>query len=404
MKGRTGTPLELTDDLLNIGRAAGLAAVGVAPASVLEPARSALALRKAAGFAGDMQFTYRNPERSTDPQTALPGARSFIAGALAYGHWRLDPATEQESDAAEQPMYGSVARYSWHDHYADLEEALQQMADVLIERGYKARVVADTNALVDRNVAWRAGLGWYGKNSNLLIEGAGSWFVLGSVVTDAELTPTGPPVEDGCGPCNQCIEDCPTGAIVAPGVVDATRCLAWIVQAPGSIPAQYRVAVGDRIYGCDDCQDVCPPNRSASNQDLADTDGSVTPVSFVSQPERARVDIEWLLSASDEEVLARHGRWYIPQRNVDYIRRTALVVLGNVAKPEDKAALRLLRHYLASDEPMLRAHATWAAKRLGRSDMLPEDDDAEVLEEQRRAVEWRFAPQDWPAVADGGQP
>lgn len=398
MTGTTATPPQLTEDVLAIGRSAGLTAVGVAKASVLEPARSVLRLRKAAGLAGDMQFTYRNPDRSTTPETALPGAKSFIAGAWAYGHW-------QPGQPADDSVYGSVARYSWHDHYADLETALQQMADALIGRGYRATVVADTNALVDRNVAWRAGLGWYGKNSNLLLPDAGSWFVLGSVVTDAELIETGPPLADGCGPCNQCIDDCPTGAIIAPGVVDATRCLAWIVQAPGSIPAEYRAAVGDRIYGCDDCQDVCPPNRSGETSKRgADTAIDQVPVSFVASPNRVRADICWILTASDDEILERHGRWYIPARNVDFIRRTALVVFGNTATPADGSVVELLERYLAHENPMLRVHATWAAKRLGRSDLLVDDHDVEVKTEQKRSVESRFEKADWPVPKTGRTP
>src|SRR5262249_9416476 len=127
--------------------------------------------------------------------------------------------------------------------------------------GWKARVFADDNALVDREAAYRAGLGWYGKNANVLLPGAGSWFVLGSVVTDAPLLPDAAPQPDGCGACRRCIDGCPTGAIVAPGVVDARRCLAWLVQAPGDFPREFRVALGNRLYGCDDCQEVCPPNR-----------------------------------------------------------------------------------------------------------------------------------------------
>ena len=416
--GATG--LATTAALLAVGRENGLHAVGVADALIQEPARSVLTVRKAAGLAGDMQFTYRNPSRSTDPETALPGARSIIAGAWAYGHWTAadpqpagapQPAGSQPAGARSdhrakpphRPLTGAVARYSWHDHYADLERALHAMADVLIAAGHRAVVVADSNKLVDRNVAWRAGLGWYGKNSNLLLPGAGSWFVLGSVVTDAVLEPTGPPMADGCGPCSQCIDDCPTAAIVAPGVVDATRCLAWMVQAPGPIPIEYRTAVGDRIYGCDDCQDVCPPNRSADRSRAAEAPALETdqgqPVSFgpVAEPDRVRVDVEWLLTADDREVLARHGRWYIPKRNVDYLRRTALVVLANIAEPPDPRVEPLLRRYLAHPEPMVRAHAVWSAKRLGRDDLLEPDHDPLVVAELETVVAPRFEVGEWTA-------
>ncbi|MGI9595991.1 MAG: tRNA epoxyqueuosine(34) reductase QueG [Acidimicrobiales bacterium] len=380
------------DELIAIGRAAGLAAVGVTGAAVLEPARSVLTLRKRAGLAGEMQFTYRNPQRSTDPARVLPGARSLVAAAWSYGRWR-------RPEPVSGRLSAEVARYSWHDHYHDLEQALQPMADHLVERGYRARIVADTNALVDRNVAWAAGIGWYGKNSNLLLPDAGSWFVLGAIVTDAELEPTGPPLDDGCGACNQCIEDCPTDAIIAPGVVDATRCLAWIVQAGGSIPIEYRAAIGNRIYGCDDCQVVCPPNRALDRETApGNTIGADQEAGPVAERERAWVEVDWLLSASDDQIIERHGRWYIADRNVDFIRRTALVVLGNTAEPAIPDVDAILTRYLASDRPLLRAHAVWAARRLGRSDLLTAivtDPDPAVSAELATAVEARFQPSDW---------
>ncbi len=374
-----------TGRLVALGRGAGLAAVGVASAEVLQPARSVLQLRKEAGLAGEMQFTYRNPERSTDPSRVIPGARSIVAGAWSYGRWR-----RPEPRSGSLP--GQVARYSWHDHYHDLEQALQPLADELTAQGYRAKIVADTNALVDRNVAWAAGLGWYGKNANLLLPGAGSWFVLGAIVTDAELEPTGPPMADGCGSCSQCIDDCPTDAIVAPGVVDATRCLAWIVQAGGSIPHRYRAAIGSRIYGCDDCQDVCPPNRAADREASGTGDGPLA------ERERSWVEIEWLLTADDDQITARHGRWYIADRNVDFIRRTALVALGNTATPATPGVEALLQRHLGHQQILLRAHAIWAARRLGRTDLVaPFNGDREpaIRAELDATVEARYGPADW---------
>ena len=154
-----------------------------------------------------------------------------------------------------------MASYAVNNYYAELEQALEVIAELVRVSGFTARVVADHNGLVDRNVAWAAGIGSYGKNANLLLPNAGSWFVLGAVVTDAELAPTQAPVVDQCGPCTRCIDECPTQAIVAPGVVDARRCIAWLVQSDGMIPAELREAIGDRLYGCDECQEVCPPNR-----------------------------------------------------------------------------------------------------------------------------------------------
>jgi epoxyqueuosine reductase len=173
--------------------------------------------------------------------------------------------------------------------------------------------------------------------------------VLGSVVTDAPLAVDETPVADGCATCRRCIDGCPTGAIVAPGVVDARRCLAWLLQARGDFPAEFRAALGDRIYGCDECQEVCPPNRRAAPPD-------------VEQPEG--VDIVELLSSDDATLLARHGRWYIADRDPRYLRRNALVVLGNTARPDDQPAMDALDRYLHHADPMLQSHAAWAAERI----------------------------------------
>ncbi len=239
-------------------------------------------------------------------------------------------------------------------------------------------MVVDQNHLVDRPVAHRAGLGWYGKSGLLLLPAAGSWFVLGSVVTDAPLAPTADgPVADGCGSCTRCLTDCPTGAIVAPGVVDARRCLAWIVQAPGDIPREHRAAMGDRIYGCDECQDVCPPNRVELRRTRrgpvrpAD-DGSDAAVGVDDVPagEGPWVDLLDLLAVDDATLVARHGRWYIAGRDPRWLRRNALVALGNVGDPADERVAAALRAALAGDDAMLAAHAAWAARRLGRPDLL----------------------------------
>src|SRR5207237_3646669 len=150
---------------------------------------------------------------------------------------------------------GVVARDARSDHYGALRAASGVLADELRAEGWKARVLCDDNALVDREAAHRAGLGWYGKSANLLLPGQGSWFVLGSVVTDAPVDAGSEPVADGCGACTRCIEACPTRAIVAPGVVDARRCLAWLVQTSGPFPIEYREALGGGLYGWAACQE-----------------------------------------------------------------------------------------------------------------------------------------------------
>jgi epoxyqueuosine reductase len=352
----------LADELVAAGRAEGLDAVAVTSAEPFAEALATLRARKAEGLHGGMAFTYRNPERSTDPARTVPDARALIVGARSYLRDTAAPATDIAPHRA-----GVVARYSWEDYYEPLRESLERLADRVRAEGYRATVLVDDNALVDRAAAHRAGLGWFGKNANLLLPGAGSWFVLGSVVTDAPLparaaepSPAAQPT--GCGSCDRCLPACPTGALVAPGVLDARRCLAWLIEAPGVFPREFREALGARIYGCDDCQEACPPNRIELRRTRR-----LEPASPVAE---ASVDVVAdILEASDDvALLDRFGRWYIAERKARYLRRNALVVLGNIGDGWDERTHRAVGAALRDDDPIVRAHAVWAAARIGDFD------------------------------------
>jgi epoxyqueuosine reductase len=339
---------DLTAEVLACGRRGGLDAVGVTSADVLSRARSALVERKSLGLHDGMKFTYKNPQRSTDPRASMPDACSVVVAARSY----LEPEPQSPVAAA-----GRVARYAWRDHYAPLRAGLWDIAYLLRAAGHRAVVFADDNSMVDREVAYQAGIGWFGKNANLLLPGHGSYFVLGSVVTTAALDPTGAPVADGCGSCRRCLDSCPTDAIIAPGVIDAGRCLAWLAQKPGIFPTEFRRSLGVRLYGCDACQDVCPPN-----------------VRFGRAVERDApqvwVDLVDLLSIDDTTLLARHGRWYIADREPRWVRRNALIALGNAGRT-DPPVLAILARYLAAPDYLLRVPAAWAALALGLEQFRP---------------------------------
>ncbi|MBT6373008.1 MAG: tRNA epoxyqueuosine(34) reductase QueG [Acidimicrobiaceae bacterium] len=343
-----------------MGSSAGLDAIGVAGAHPFDDVRLEIERRRDEGLHGGMQFTFRNPARSTDPTRILAGARSLVVGA------RRTPAARLAEVGAGRMR---IAAYARHDHYADLRASLQVVAERLRSDGWLAIVVADDNSLVDRAAAVRAGVGWWGRNANVLVPGRGSWFVLGSVVTDAPLTPS-TPLNDGCGTCRQCLDGCPTGAILDNGVIDARRCLAWLVQAPGPIPREFREALGGRLYGCDDCQEVCPVGRPERT-----TDGR--------EDLRADVESSDVLDATDDELLERFGRWYIAERDPRYLRRNALVALGNTGSGTDPNVVRRMRRALDDPDPLIRSHAVWAAGRLDRLDLLDGIDDSapEVAEE-----------------------
>ena len=346
------------DDIRERLAADGIDHVGVCDASVLGEARTALHQRKAAGLDGGMEFTYRNPDRSTDPGRAVEGARSIIAAARPYLPSEISDAAASSADGPR----GAVGKYAWVDHYAPLLDALRDVCRDIRRAGYRAVAFADDNSLVDRAVAHRAGLGWYGKNANLLLPGAGSFFVLGSIVTTAQYEPATDPVADGCGSCRRCLDACPTAAIVADGVVDGGRCLSWVGQRAGAIPEHLRAPLGDHLYGCDDCQDVCPISVRLGRRNTIDLDdlGAV-----------GQVDLLDLLACSDDEILQRHGRWYIAQRQPRWLRRNALVILGNVADPADPAVRSVLERYSAGADAVLVEHARWALDRLADRSLSP---------------------------------
>ncbi len=351
-------PVAYADALRQLIIEAGAHRVGFTDAEPLLRARRALESRRATGLADDMHFTFGDPQRSTTPTLHVPGARSIIVAAWHYaenepGERGARDGVAPRYDARDSDVPGRVARYAWRDYYTLLRGSLRVAAHRLHADGFRATVFADDNAIVDREVAYKAGIGWFGKNANLLVPGAGSWFVLGCLVTDAELAPHASPVANGCGACRRCIDACPTGAIVDDGVIDARRCLAWILQKPGSIDESFRRAIGDRMYGCDDCQDSCPPSmRSLARP--------ATAVQQVAVTLRTTVPVRALLDDDDAGVLRRADRWYVADRDPRWVRRNALIVLGNAARPDDEAAVAVLRRYADGDDALLAEHARWS--------------------------------------------
>ena len=197
--------------------------------------------------------------------------------------------------------------------------------------GGEYRVLVDANQHVDREGAARSGVGFYGKNTLLITRRFGSWVVLGTLVTDAEIEAT-PPLELDCGSCRLCIDACPTGALDEPGTLDATRCLSYWTQAPGPIPEEMRAPLEDRVYGCDICQDVCPWNRGIEKRRADEPPRGEPAVSLV----------EWL-EADDAELRARWQHLYVPRNDARHLKRNAIVALGNTGSAEHVEALERLR-------------------------------------------------------------
>ena len=355
---------------------------------VLERAREQILDRHRRDLVNGMHFTYHRPERSTNVPALVEGARSVIVGARSY-----DLGAPPSGAGHEHPT-ARVARYAWVDHYGDLKASLTAVAGRLRRDGHRAVVFADDNSIVDRETAWLAGIGWFGKNANILVPGRGSLFVLGCVVTTADL-PVADVVQDGCGTCSRCMPACPTGAIVAPGVIDGRRCLSWLLQKPGIFERAHRAALGDRIYGCDECQTSCPVNLKGTSLNRWTTDRTGGESEVVDDRPRthpgleamASVDVLTLLDMDDTALEAVTDRWYVHQRDMTWVRRNLLIILGNTGKPSHGPTTATLARYASHDDPVLVAHALWSAARLGLAGIVeavrtgPHRTDSRVAEE-----------------------
>jgi epoxyqueuosine reductase len=327
-----------TAELARLGEEIGLEAIGAAPAAPYDETERHIRERRERGLFADMRFTMARPEESCHPERLLEGARTVVAAALCYYAPGPQPG----------PGEGRLPRYAWRDHYAELREKLDLLGRRL---GGRYRVLVDANQHVDREGARRAGLGFYGKNTLLITPRHGSWVVLGALITDVEVDPS-PPLELDCGSCRLCIDACPTGALDEPGVLDSTRCLSYWTQAPHSLPDEYRVELGASVYGCDVCQDVCPWNRGVEKRraGAALPDDATPTISLV----------DWL-ERDGRELVAEFDRLYVPRNDPRWLRRNALVALGNNGTPEH---LPVVERWARSDDAIVRETATWAQERI----------------------------------------
>ena len=320
----------------------GLDACGITSA---DPARHADFYRQwtSDGKAGEMAWLLREPERRTDPRVVLPGAKSIIVVGLNY--WQPQPQGR-----------GRIARYALgEDYHHVLLEKLETLAAEITEAGSQAKVYVDTGPVLEKPLAERAGVGWQGKSTMLLNTRLGPWMLLGEIITTRELEPDAPQ-KDHCGTCSRCITACPTGAITSPYQLDARRCIAYLtIELKGSIPEEMRPLVGDRVYGCDECLEVCPWNRFAR---------TTREVRFLSKPdEDGRDKLHALLEITQPEFKRRFAKSPILRVKRRGLLRNVCVVLGNIGTEEDLPALRRAEQH---EEPLVREHAAWAIRQIER--------------------------------------
>jgi len=329
------------------GRELGFDQIGISDGN-LQQAEGRLEHWLGEGFHGDMDYMARHGRKRSRPALLEPGTRRIVSVRMDY----LPEPTPQGLEVLSDPVRAYISRYALgRDYHKLLRKRLQRLAS-RVEQAvgrYGYRVFVDSAPVLEKPLAQRAGLGWIGKHTNLINRGAGSWFFLGELYTDLPLV-VDPPARDHCGRCRACLDVCPTRAIVAPYQLDARRCISYLtIELKGPIPSEYRKAIGNRIFGCDDCQQVCPWNRFAR----LTREGDFTP--------RQGLDSAGLLQLfawNQAEFLKRTEGSAIRRIGHQAWQRNIAVALGNAPTSEPLIQALQQRHQAAS--ALVAEHISWA--------------------------------------------
>jgi epoxyqueuosine reductase len=331
------------------------------------------------------EMTYMTRQQRRDLRSLLPGVRSVICVGVVYN------SPHPRSIECNDSTRGWIARYAWGDDYhAVLRKKLEQLLEQLrakVGEPFDASAYVDTGPVLERALAWAAGLGWIAKNTCLIHENVGSWFFLGEILTSLELAPD-QPAWDRCGTCTRCLDACPTGAIVEPYVLDATRCISYYtIEVKGSIPEEFRSAMGRHVFGCDICQDVCPWNRealvtllpefqpralrpsshpSSDYKSGGDTSGDKEAAPAESgEPTAFDPPLELLATLTEDEFREVFRNSPVPRPRYRGFLRNVAVAMGNSGDRRFRPALEKLAQ---SSDPIVQEHALWALRQLQESE------------------------------------
>jgi epoxyqueuosine reductase len=332
----------------------GFELAGIAPAS---PADGFDKLRSwlDEGCAGEMEYMHRHADARRHPSSILPEVRSVVMVGMNYKPQDGDRNAPRHPFSAS-PVHGKVARYSLGEDYHEvLRPRLNQLLAMIQQEvpGCHGRGVVDSAPLLERDFARRAGLGWFGKNTMLLNKRLGSYFFIGALLLDLQLEPDPAHETNHCGTCSACLDACPTQAFTAPGQLDARRCISYLtIELRGPIPEELREPMGDWLFGCDICQEVCPWNRKAP---------AGNEPAFQPRSDLESVDPVELLSLTEPEFRRRFRGTALMRTKRRGLLRNAAIVLGNQG---DAAALPALQNVLADPEPLVREAAEWAIRRI----------------------------------------
>ena len=375
---RVSEPAALSQKIKDEAQCLGFALVGISPVG-LPPREESFAQWLRKGLGGELGYLKRTEELRRDPKKLVPWAVSVISAGMNY----FAPLPRPETPNGAQ---GWISRYAWGDDYHDL---VKQRLDLLLERikeihpgPVEGRAFVDSGPVLERDIAGLAGIGWIGKNTQLISPRKGSWFFLGELFLSIELA-YDRPIRDRCGQCTLCLKACPTGAFVGPYILDARRCISYLtIELKGPIPRHLRPLMGNHIFGCDICQEVCPYNVKAEptgEEAFHPRDGLYAP------------DLIPLLSLSEEEFRRRFkGSPILRAKRRGFLRNVA-VALGNLKSRE---AVPALDHALQDEEPLVRRHVAWALGQIATpesSNALAQRLDVESDAEVRREIEEAIA-------------
>ena len=324
------------------------------------------------GMAGEMTYLGQQIDKRKNPSNVLPNAQSLVVVAMNY----RCPASATIPD---KTLRGKIAQYARGDDYHDVMKekllALLQFIQKNNAQPIQGKVYVDTGPVLEREFAVRAGMGWFGKHTNLIHKRIGSWLLIGEILLDIKLDEDHP-TTDHCGTCTRCLEACPTEAILEPYVLDSRRCISYhTIELKKAIPLEYREAMGNRVFGCDDCQDVCPWNRRAP---------VTRHTSFYPRPWNDMPGLIEMLRLSREEYQARFQGSPIKRTKHRGLRRNAAVALGNTKNPE---AVPALIESLSDEEPLVRGHAAWALGNIGGDQAISSLEIAQKTENNPDVIE-----------------
>ncbi|MEH7527227.1 tRNA epoxyqueuosine(34) reductase QueG [Priestia megaterium] len=369
---------QLKEEIISYSKEIGIDKIGFASASMFDELKNRLLAQQELGYASG--FEEPDIEKRVDPTLVVPKARSIISIALAYPSKLKDAPKSTKEDRR-----GIFCRASWgQDYHTVLRDRLQKLETFIKEKVPAAilQSMVDTGELSDRAVAERAGIGWSGKNCAIITPEFGSYVYLGEMITDIPFPPD-KPIEDGCGTCNKCVDACPTGALVTGGQLNSQRCIAFLTQTKGFLAEEFRSKLGNRLYGCDTCQTVCPENKGKDFHFHPEMEPD---------PELAKPKLKPLLTMSNREFKEKFGHVSGSWRGKKPIQRNAIIALAHF---KDQTAVPDLIELIKNDvRPVIRGTAAWTLGKIGDKEALDilmnlreKEKDQEVIEEMSKGIE-----------------